>query len=69
MAKFKVDAYVNICKMFLIGLQVCTYKLLIALHVYCRAAHQLWSDTLSEYQCVDISQWMGDLAKALRTGI
>lgn len=36
--------------------------------INCRAAHQLWSETLNEYLCVDISQYMGDMAKSLRTG-
>lgn len=34
----------------------------------CRAAHQLWAESLYEYQCVDSSQEMGQLAAALRRG-
>jgi hypothetical protein len=34
-----------------------------------RAAQQLWKDSLYEYQCVDLSNEMLDLAKRLRLGM
>ena len=37
--------------------------------LYCRAAHQLWGRSLCEYQCVDSSREMGDLARVLLTGM
>ncbi len=33
-----------------------------------RAAHELWGESLYEYQCVDVSSEMGDLARVLRVG-
>lgn len=42
-----------------------TDPLVISAH---RAAHQLWAESLYEYQCIDVSAEMGDLAAALRNG-
>ena len=33
-----------------------------------RAAHHLWGGSIYEYQCIDSSQEMGQLAEALRCG-
>ena len=35
---------------------------------YCRAAHEKWGDSIREYQCVDVSQDMNDLAEYLLRG-
>ncbi len=34
----------------------------------CRAAHSLWAESLYEYQCVDVSSDMGNLARVLMVG-
>ena len=36
--------------------------------LYCRAAHQLWGESIYEYLCVDTSQEMGEMARLLRLG-
>ena len=34
-----------------------------------RAAHEVWGQSLYQYQAIDSSQEMGELARALRTGV
>lgn len=34
----------------------------------CRAAHEKWGDSIREYQCVDVSQDMNNLAEYLLRG-
>ncbi|XP_064394511.1 methyltransferase-like protein 17, mitochondrial [Halichondria panicea] len=36
--------------------------------LYLSAAHSLWAESLYEYQCVDVSSDMGNLARVLRVG-
>lgn len=35
----------------------------------CRAGHEMWGNSLSEYQAIDTSEHMGKLARVLRNGM